>query len=194
MLLKEISPEAFLPTSFGVFRIRAVRDAFGVEHAVLIKGDIEHRDSVALRIHSECLTGDAFSSERCDCRNQLALAMSLIENEGSGLIIYLRQEGRGIGLFDKVRAYHLQDEGVDTVDANTALGLPVDRRNYGLSAEIIAVLHVRSVKLMTNNPLKREALVAAGIGVREIVPLLTEETANNARYLDTKRRRLGHTL
>lgn len=188
--------ETALPTDLGPFRALGHRDdATGQEHLTLVRGDVAARPGVLVRLHSECLTGDAFGSARCDCGPQLRAAMEQVAAEGAGVVVYLRgHEGRGIGLVDKLRAYALQDLGADTVDANLRLGLPSDARDYGAGAAVLADLGVCSVRLLTNNPDKVRALVAAGIDVCEQVPLLTGVTEHNVVYLRTKQERFGHTL
>ena len=190
--------ETVLPTDFGVFRALGHRDErSGQEHLTLVRGDLRGTAAkgVLTRVHSECLTGDAFTSGRCDCGPQLRAALAAVADEGAGVVVYLRgHEGRGIGLVDKLRAYALQDRGADTVDANLMLGLPADARDYGAAVEILHDLGVRAVRLMTNNPDKVEALRNSGIEVREQIPLLTAVTPNNVAYLRTKTQRLGHTL
>jgi 3,4-dihydroxy 2-butanone 4-phosphate synthase/GTP cyclohydrolase II len=192
-----------LPTIAGEFRAYAYADrtedglpAEGEdEHVALVKGDVDGAEDVLVRIHSECLTGDAFGSLRCDCGPQLRSALTRIESEGRGVVVYLRgHEGRGIGLAHKLRAYELQDGGHDTVDANLELGLPVDSRDYGVAARILEDLGVRSVRLMTNNPLKCEQLQAYGMPVSSQVASYIAPTPDNEHYLRTKRERMGHTL
>ncbi|WP_354699692.1 Riboflavin biosynthesis protein RibBA [Paraconexibacter sp. AEG42_29] len=166
-----------------------------VEHAAVVYGDVSGDEPVLVRVHSECLTGDVLGSARCDCGAQLALAQELIATRGCGVLVYLRgQEGRGIGLAHKLRAYNLQDDGLDTVDANLALDLPIDSREYGIGAQILIDLGVRSLRLLTNNPAKYEGLSAYGLRIVERVPVVTERTPDNARYLDAKRQRMGHAL
>ncbi len=192
-----------LPTIAGEFKAVAYADrtedglpAEGeYEHVALIKGDVADGEDVLVRIHSECLTGDAFGSLRCDCGPQLRSALTRIESEGRGIVVYLRgHEGRGIGLGHKLRAYELQDSGHDTVDANLVLGLPVDSRDYGVAARILGDLEVRSVRLMTNNPLKCTQLEAYGVPVSSRVPSYIAPTPDNEHYLRTKRERMGHSL
>ena len=190
--------EAWIPTDFGRFRAYGYREErSGLEHLALVRGEL--RDATAAgvltRIHSECLSGDVFGSSRCDCGPQLRAALAAIAREGTGLVVYLRgHEGRGIGLVDKLRAYSLQDRGIDTVDANLMLGLPADARDYGVAVDILRDLGVASVRLLTNNPDKVAALRKGGVVVGEQVPLLTKVTSANAFYLTTKMRRFGHTL
>ncbi|GGL79478.1 GTP cyclohydrolase-2 [Streptomyces fumigatiscleroticus] len=184
-----------LPTVYGEFRAVGYLDHDrGDEHVALVHGGIG-ADDVLVRLHSECLTGDAFGSRHCECGDQLASALRAVAAEGSGVVVYLRgHEGRGIGLLAKLRAMALQAEGLDTVEANLALGLPVDARDYGAAAGILHDLGVRSVRLMSNNPRKREALLRYGIRVAEQVPLLIPPCENNITYLRTKRERLDHHL
>ncbi|MEU1705079.1 GTP cyclohydrolase II [Streptomyces sp. NPDC005706] len=184
-----------LPTVYGQFQAIGYLDHDrGDEQVALVYGEIG-TENVLTRLHSECLTGDAFGSRHCECGDQLASALRAVVAEGSGIVVYLRgHEGRGIGLLGKLRAMALQAEGLDTVEANLALGLPVDARDYGVAAEILRDLGVRSVRLMSNNPRKREALVRHGIQVAEQVPLLIEPCESNITYLRTKRERLDHIL
>ncbi|MFG2812590.1 GTP cyclohydrolase II [Streptomyces sp. NPDC048410] len=184
-----------LPTVYGEFQAIGYLDHDrGDEQVALVHGDIG-TERVLVRLHSECLTGDAFGSQHCECGEQLAAAMRAVVAEGSGVVLYLRgHEGRGIGLLAKLRAMALQAEGLDTVEANLALGLPVDARDYRVAAEMLHDLKVRSVRLMSNNPRKREALTQHGIEVAEQVPLLIEPSENNITYLRTKRERLDHHL
>ena len=186
--------DASLPTKFGDFRIRAFRDpSNGKEHSVLYVRDITD-GSPLVRIHSECLTGDAFGSLRCDCGPQLQESMKAIQDAGKGAIVYLRQEGRGIGLYAKMQAYALQDIGYDTLDANLALGLPADARRYDIAAEMLYAMGVDGVELMTNNPEKRQQLLDNGILVTNRVPLIVGRCAQNNSYLQTKAARMGHML
>ncbi|WP_433602415.1 bifunctional 3,4-dihydroxy-2-butanone-4-phosphate synthase/GTP cyclohydrolase II [Nocardia sp. CA-135953] len=189
------SPAIRLPTPHGIFDAIAVAEDNGAEHLVLTLGDIVERDDVLVRVHSECLTGDVFGSQRCDCGPQLDLALAEIARVGAGVAVYLRShEGRGIGLVQKLLAYGLQDRGYDTVDANTALGLPVDARDYGAAAKILASLRIRSINLMTNNPHKESALASFGTSILRTTPIHIEPTADNVRYLQTKSERLGHRV
>jgi len=174
--------------------IHALEMSDGSEISAIVAGDIGEGEDVLVRLHSECFTGDVMGSLRCDCRAQLERALDRIEKEGNGIVLYLPQEGRGIGLLNKVRAYALQDEGLDTVDANLQLGFAVDHRTYDNAAEALRHLGVHSVRLMSNNPLKQHGLQAGGIAVSELVSHLTEVTKDNAFYLETKRRRCGHLL
>lgn len=187
--------EAALPTRFGDFRIAAFQvDGDPAEAIALIHGDVGGGAVPLVRLHSECLTGEALGSLRCDCGDQLDTALARIAEAGCGVLVYLRQEGRGIGLVNKLRAYALQDGGLDTVDANLALGLPVDAREYGSAAAVLRTLGVRRVRLLTNNPAKRRALEEAGIDVVERVAVEVVPNPTNARYLLTKAARMGHVL
>ncbi|XP_028795120.1 bifunctional riboflavin biosynthesis protein RIBA 1, chloroplastic [Neltuma alba] len=185
---------AQIPTMWGPFTAHCYRSLLdGMEHIAMVKGDIGDGKDVLVRVHSECLTGDIFGSARCDCGNQLGLAMQQIEAAGRGVLIYLRgHEGRGIGLGHKLRAYNLQDDGRDTVEANEELGLPVDSREYGIGAQMLRDLGVRSMKLMTNNPAKYVGLKGYGLTVSGRIPLVTLITKENRRYLETKRAKMGH--
>lgn len=192
----ERGAEAALPTAYGDFRIIGYRNLLdGIDHVVLVKGDIGDGERILVRVHSECLTGDILGSLRCDCGAQLDAAMRAIDEDGRGVILYLRgHEGRGIGLMHKLQAYQLQDAGADTVDANLELGLPADARDYGIGAQILADLGVRSMRLLSNNPAKRAGLEGYGLSIAERVPLVIEPNAHNARYLATKAERMGHDL
>ena len=194
--LVERMGEAAVPTEFGTFTCVAYKSTIdNIEHLAFVKGTITGQEPVLVRVHSECLTGDVFGSRRCDCGPQLATAMQMIDEAGAGVIVYLRgHEGRGIGIGHKIRAYSLQDEGFDTVDANTELGLPIDSREYGIGAQILADLAVRELKLMTNNPAKYGGLGGYGLTVVERVPLNTMPTPENEAYLRTKRERMGHHI
>ncbi|MCK4231695.1 bifunctional 3,4-dihydroxy-2-butanone-4-phosphate synthase/GTP cyclohydrolase II, partial [candidate division WOR-3 bacterium] len=184
-----------LPTRYGEFNL-IVYEAImeGNHHLALIKGDVEGRKNVLVRVHSQCLTGDVFGSSRCDCGDQLHEAMQKIEAEGLGVLVYMRQEGRGIGLLNKLVCYRLQDQGLDTVDANVAIGFPPDARDYGIGAQILADLGLTSIRLMTNNPAKRIGLEGYGLEVVERVPLIIQPNEHNRFYLETKRDKLGHLL
>lgn len=187
---------AKLPTPFAVFTMRAYRSADGKEHLALTLGDLSATDGPAplVRVHSECLTGDALFSLRCDCGFQLRAALERIAADGRGVLLYLRQEGRGIGLANKVRAYALQDEGADTVDANHQLGFPADDRDYSLAVAILRDIGLRRIRLMTNNPAKLDALVKDGVEVTERVGLERGRNPYNEGYLDTKMARMGHLI
>jgi 3,4-dihydroxy 2-butanone 4-phosphate synthase/GTP cyclohydrolase II len=185
-----------LPTEFGEFRALGYRsDIDGTEHIALIAGDIGDGHDILVRVHSECLTGDVLGSLKCDCGPQLHAAMRKVAEEGRGVVLYVKgHEGRGIGLLDKLRAYELQQKGLDTVDANLELGLPADARDYGTGAQILADLGVKSMRLLTNNPTKRAGLEGYGLSIVERVPLLIEPNDHNARYMTTKIDRMGHEL
>lgn len=185
--------EANLPTEYGDFRmVGFVNKLNGEHHVALVKGEINDTDEVLVRVHSECLTGDAFHSLKCDCGEQLAAALMNIEKEGKGVLLYLRQEGRGIGLINKIKAYKLQEQGLDTEEANIALGFPSDMRDYGIGAQILSELNVRKIKLMTNNPKKIVGLKGHGIEIIERVPIIMDTNVHNKRYFDTKKEKMGH--
>lgn len=188
--------EARLPTRHGVFRAIGYSCVYEeAEHMAMVYGDIADGEDVLVRVHSECLTGDVFGSLRCDCGPQLDAAMEIVAKEGRGVVLYMRgHEGRGIGLLAKLQAYELQDEGADTVDANLQLGLPADARDYGIGAQILADLGVRSMRLLTNNPAKRVGLDGYGLTIHDRVPMPMRANAENLRYLQTKRDRMGHEL
>jgi len=187
--------EAKLPSDYGEFTIKVYQNTVdGKEHVAIVKGDITTSDPVLVRVHSECLTGDLFGSRRCDCGPQLHAALSLIEQEGRGVVLYMRQEGRGIGLVNKIKAYALQEQGMDTVEANEELGFQPDPRDYGIGAQILYDLGVRHMRLMTNNPQKRVGLQSYGLEVTELVPLEIQATSENQRYLEVKRDKMGHLL
>ena len=183
-----------LPTEWGVFTMHGFEEADGQEHIALSMGNFSDGLPVLSRIHSECLTGDALFSQKCDCGPQLKAAMQAVQKEGRGIIVYLRQEGRGIGLINKIRAYRLQDQGLDTVEANLKLGLPVDARDFSLAKHIYDHLGVHEIKLLTNNPEKVSTLQQAGISIVERIPLQVGENSENERYLHTKAEKLGHFL
>lgn len=193
--LVEKGVEADMPTAYGHFRIIPFRQkSNGLEHVALIKGTWEKDEPVLVRMHSSCATGDIFASQRCDCGEQLHKSMQLIEKEGKGAIVYLIQEGRGIGLMNKIAAYKLQEEGLDTVDANIHLGFDPDLRDYGVGAQILREIGVSKIRLLTNNPVKRVGLEGYGLEIVENVPIETIPTPYNERYLHTKKERMGHTL
>ncbi len=184
-----------LPTAHGEFTAVAFRETLtGKHHVALVKGEVDGQEDVLVRVHSECLTGDVFHSLRCDCGEQLAAALAMIETEGRGVLLYLSQEGRGIGLLNKLRAYRLQEDGLDTVDANLKLGLPADLRDYGIGAQILVDLGLTSIRILTNNPRKIHGLEGYGLSVADQVPIQAVPNRHNEEYLRTKRDRLGHTL
>lgn len=191
-LIRKVA-ETTLPTKYGVFTAHAYESEVDEnQYLALVQGEISEEDSILCRIHSSCVTGDLLGSLRCDCGEQLHLALSKIKNEGRGVILYIEQEGRGIGLLNKMRAYALQDEGLDTVDANLQLGFRPDERDFGIGAQILVDLGLRRLKLMTNNPRKLAGLDGFELAVEEIVPLITQPNEHNIRYLETKRSKLGH--
>ena len=193
--LVSIAAETKLPTKFGEFRIIVFKnDVDHKEHLMIVKGDVRGKSDVLMRIHSECLTGDVFGSHRCDCGEQLENALRSIEEQGEGIVIYMRQEGRGIGLTNKIKAYTLQDQGYDTVEANVKLGFPPDMREYSLAAQMLRELDVKSVKLLTNNPEKKEDLERWGITVSKRVPIVIKANSINAKYLNTKKEKMRHML
>ena len=193
--LVDIGEEVDMPTKYGHFRLIPFRQkSNGLEHVALIKGDISGDEPVLVRVHSSCMTGDIFGSFRCECGDQLKLAMQRIEQEGRGAIIYLNQEGRGIGLMNKMKAYKLQEEGMDTVDANLCLGFKADERDYGVGANILHKLGITKMRLMSNNPIKRVGLEGYGIEVVENVPLEVQPNEYNRNYMSTKKNRMGHDL
>ncbi len=184
-----------LPTQYGDFRITPfIQKSNGQEHVALTKGQWQEGEPVLVRMHSSCITGDIFGSCRCDCGGQLHESLRMIEREGKGAVVYLNQEGRGIGLFNKIAAYKLQDEGLDTAEANIALGFGADERDYGVGASILRELGITKMRLLTNNPLKRAGLEGYGLSVVENVPIVIPPTEHNRRYLETKEQKMGHTL
>lgn len=193
-LIRRVS-ESMLPTVFGEFNIIAYdTEVDNAVHVALVKGDVSGREGVLVRVHSECLTGDIFGSLRCDCGSQLHRAMEMINDEGIGVILYMRQEGRGIGLSNKLKAYHLQDQGLDTVEANIELGFPPDLRDYGIGAQILVDLGLHKIRVMTNNPKKIIGLEGYGLEVVERVPIEIPPKKENYRYLKTKKEKMGHLI
>jgi GTP cyclohydrolase II len=187
--------DARLPTRFGEFRVLAFEcGEDGQDYGVIVRGEVDGHEDVPVRLHSECFTGDVMGSLKCDCRDQLEAALTYLGTAERGAIVYLPQEGRGIGLANKIRAYALQDEGLDTVEANLALGFPDDLRRYDVAAEIVRELGIQSVALLTNNPNKIGGLRRAGLNVSRHIPLRADANPHNARYLDTKRAKSGHLL
>lgn len=195
--LVEMGPEVDMPTVYGHFRLIPFRQKDnGLEHIAIIKGDIasDPETPVLVRVHSSCATGDIFGSKRCDCGEQLHKALRAIEKEGRGAVIYLSQEGRGIGLMDKIRAYKLQEQGMDTVEANIHLGHRADERDYGVGAQILNMIGVRKMRLLTNNPVKRIGLQGYGLEIVENVPIEIEPNNYNRFYMHTKKQLMGHDL
>lgn len=193
--LVEMGVEVDMPSEYGHFRLIPFRQLNnGLEHIAIIKGDVSGDEPVLVRVHSSCATGDIFGSKRCDCGEQLHEALRMIEREGRGAVVYLNQEGRGIGLMDKIRAYKLQEEGLDTVEANIHLGYGADERDYGVGAQILNLLGIHKMRLMTNNPIKRIGLEGYGLEVVENVPIEIEPNDYNLRYMHTKKERMGHDL
>ena len=191
----ELVSKAKLPTRFGIFTIHGFLDhRDGKEHTAMVRGEVRGAKSCPVRVHSECHTGDIWFSLRCDCREQLEASLNYVNSKDRGVIIYLRQEGRGIGLLNKLKAYDLQDQGLDTVDANNHLGLPTDARSYEAAAEIIRLLDIESVALITNNPEKIKGLQDNNITVTDRIPVIIHSNLHNKRYLRTKKERLGHLL
>jgi 3,4-dihydroxy 2-butanone 4-phosphate synthase/GTP cyclohydrolase II len=187
--------EVNLPTQYGTFKLIAFTQITNnLIHLALVKGDVNTNDPVLVRVHSSCVTGDIFGSYKCDCGPQLHKAMEMVEQEGRGLVLYMNQEGRGIGLINKLKAYHLQELGKDTVEANLALGFKDDERDYGIGAQIIRYLGIKKMKLITNNPIKRIGLESYGIEIVETIPLIVQPNPYNFRYLETKRLKMGHQI
>lgn len=185
--------EAFLPTRYGDFTIVGFYSSREKkEHVAIVKGDVAGKERCPVRVHSQCFTGDVFHSLKCDCREQLEASLEYIAAQPCGVVIYLKQEGRGIGLLNKIKAYHLQDMGLDTVEANEYLGFPGDMRDYIVAAKIISMLRIRSVSLLTNNPDKIRGLESQGIDVAERIPVIPKPNTHNAHYLATKTRKMGH--
>jgi 3,4-dihydroxy 2-butanone 4-phosphate synthase/GTP cyclohydrolase II len=187
--------EAFMPTKYGEFRVIAFEtELHDRTHLALVKGDLKTDIPTLVRVHSECLTGDVMGSLRCDCGDQLATALRMVEQEGTGVVLYMRQEGRGIGLANKIKAYALQDQGLDTVEANTRLGFKPDLRDYGVGAQILVSLGVRRMRLITNNPTKIVGLEGYGLDIVERVPIELPLGTHNSRYMHTKKEKMGHLL
>jgi 3,4-dihydroxy 2-butanone 4-phosphate synthase/GTP cyclohydrolase II len=187
--------EARLPTPFGNFKVIAYKSNTDPdEHVAMVMGDVATDEPVLVRVHSQCLTGDVFHSLRCDCGEQIEMAMKKIAQEGRGVVLYMRQEGRGIGIHNKIKAYALQDKGLDTVEANLSLGFKADQRDYGIGAQILADLGIRNMRLMTNNPKKMSAFLSYGLKITEQLPLTTKPNVHNRRYLRTKQDKMGHLL
>ena len=193
--LVEKGVEVDMPTEYGHFRLIPFRQkSNGLEHIAIIKGEFKEDEEILVRVHSSCATGDIFASKRCDCGEQLHKALQMIEKEGKGAVIYLNQEGRGIGLMEKMKAYKLQEDGMDTVDANICLGHQADERDYGVGAQILREIGIHKMRLLTNNPVKRVGLEAYGLEIVENVPIEVTPNEYNERYLHTKQERMGHTL
>ena len=193
--LVEMGVKVNMPTAYGDFKLIPFRQTSnGLEHIALIKGEWEKDEPVLVRVHSSCMTGDIFGSMRCECGEQLHKAMQMIEKEGKGVVVYMNQEGRGIGLMNKIKAYKLQEEGMDTVDANLHLGFDADERDYGVGAQILREVGVCKIRLMTNNPVKRIGLEAYGLSIIENVPLEVTTNPHNAFYMQTKKTKMGHNL
>lgn len=191
----ETGEKVDMPTLYGNFKLIPFRQkSNGLEHIALIKGEWKPDEPVLVRVHSSCATGDIFGSRRCDCGEQLQKAMQMVEKEGKGVILYMNQEGRGIGLMNKIKAYKLQEEGLDTVDANIHLGFKPDEREYGVGAEILQILGIKKMRLMTNNPVKRIGLESYGLEIVENVPIEVEPNKYNRFYIETKKNRMGHTI
>jgi 3,4-dihydroxy 2-butanone 4-phosphate synthase/GTP cyclohydrolase II len=184
-----------MPTSYGHFQLVAFREkGSDREHMALIKGNLTKDEPVLTRVHSSCFTGDILNSLRCDCGEQLQQAMQMVEDEGKGIVLYMNQEGRGIGLLNKLKAYKLQEEGMDTVEANLHLGLPMDARDYGVGAQILRYLGVQKIRLISNNPKKRAGIIGYGLEIVDQVPIRIIPNRHNLKYLETKRDKLGHEI
>jgi 3,4-dihydroxy 2-butanone 4-phosphate synthase/GTP cyclohydrolase II len=193
LITREIGVD--MPTAWGNFDLIAYRQTNTQEiHLALIKGTWEKDEPILVRVHSSCATGDIFGSCRCDCGSQLHAAMELVEQEGKGVILYMNQEGRGIGLINKLKAYKLQEQGMDTVQANLALGLPMDGRDYGVGAQILRDLNISKIRLISNNPQKRVGLLGYGLEIVEQIPIEIQPNPHNEKYLQTKRDKMGHTI
>ncbi len=193
----EVDMPTKLPTKYGHFRLLVFRERNnpqGLEHLALVKGTWEKDEPIMVRVHSSCFTGDILGSLRCDCGEQLHCAMEMVQEAGKGIVLYMNQEGRGIGLVNKLKAYKLQEEGLDTVEANLHLGFPMDQRDYGLGAQILRFLGITKIKLISNNPKKRAGLKGYGLEIVDTVPIRIEPNPHNARYLETKRDKMGHVL
>jgi 3,4-dihydroxy 2-butanone 4-phosphate synthase / GTP cyclohydrolase II len=193
LIKREISVR--MPTAYGDFDLVAYKQIHtGEEHLALVKGSWEENEPVLVRVHSSCVTGDIFGSMRCDCGEQLHNAMQIVENEGKGVVLYINQEGRGIGLLNKLKAYKLQEQGLDTVEANIKLGFKMDERDYGVGAQILRDLGICKMKLISNNPTKRAGLIGYGLEIVDTVPLQVKANPHNKKYLDTKKEKMGHDL
>ena len=190
----QLYSKAKLPTRFGIFDIYTFQNEEKQDHAVLIRGDVENQEDVPVRLHSECLTGDVFGSLRCDCRDQLLTSLRFLGEQKSGMLIYLRQEGRGIGLLNKIKAYSLEDQGLDTVEANLEQGLPADNRKYDFAVDVIRYFKIGSIQLITNNPEKIKFLEENGIKISKRIPIIIKPTQFDEFYLETKKDKMGHML
>ncbi len=193
MKLIEKKATAKLPTKYGEFIVHVYETKNKEQHVALVKGDVKGKENVLVRVHSECLTGEVFHSLRCDCGEQLEIALQMIAKEG-GVLLYLRQEGRGIGLLNKIKAYALQEQGIDTVEANERLGFRADERDYTIGAQILADLGLTTIRIITNNPRKIEGLEKYGLKIVERIPITVPLTEENKKYLETKKRKLGHMI
>ncbi len=190
----QLYSKAKLPTRYGIFEIYTFQNQEKQDHAVLVHGDVENQEDVPVRLHSECLTGDVFGSLRCDCRDQLLTSLRFLGEQKNGMLIYLRQEGRGIGLLNKIRAYGLEDLGFDTVEANIEQGLPADNRKYDFAVEVIKYFKIKSIHIMTNNPEKMSFLKSNGIKISKRIPIIIKPTQFDEFYLETKKDKMGHLL